>query len=343
MPLRGWDVSDLEEFQKVDELAELKAAHGRALRALAKREQATEELVGAVYQAARDAALGLKIPPVTPPKADKRKQNPESAILLLSDWQWGKITPTYNSDIAAKRVEQLAAKVKSLVDIQRAEHPVRELHIHLLGDLVEGEDVFPGQAHLIDSGLYGQMFGAAESLAKLVREMLAHFERVRVVGVIGNHGRIGRRGVSRPETNADAMMYRIAQMAVGNEKRLEWVETFTQGERHWYAVNEVQGKRWFLFHGDQVGGGFAGFPWYGFGKKLLGWKTSVAPFDYSCGAHFHTPTRMYLNGLTHWNGGSIESTNTFAQEQLAAAGEPCQWLLFQHREGVTAEYLVRLT
>jgi len=229
------------------------------------------------------------------------------------------------------------------VDIQRTAHPVRELHIHLLGDLVEGEDIFPGQAHLIDSGLYSQMFGAAEALARLVREMLGHFEKVKVVGVIGNHGRLGRKGTFRPESNADAMMYRIARMAVGDEKRLDWPETFTQGERHWYAVDNVLGKRWFLFHGDQVGGGFAGFPWYGFGKKLSGWRASVAEFDYSVGAHFHTPTRMYLNGLTHWNGGSIESTNTFAQEQLAAAGEPCQWLLFQNEKGVTAEYLVRLS
>ena len=333
---------DLSEFLKTDELQELKAAHGRALRALAKREQATGELVEAVFQAARDAALGMNIPKVAAPKPDKRKGEPEHAILLVSDWQWGKITPTYNSEIAAVRVKELGEKVKRLVDIQRTEHPVRELHIYLLGDLVEGEDIFPGQAHLIDSGLYSQMFGAAEALARLVREMLGHFEKVKVVGVIGNHGRLGRKGTFRPESNADAMMYRIARMAVGEEKRLDWPETFTQGERHWYAVDNVLGKRWFLFHGDQVGGGFAGFPWYGFGKKLSGWRASVAEFDYSVGAHFHTPTRMYLNGLTHWNGGSIESTNTFAQEQLAAAGEPCKWLLVQTEKGVTAEYLVRL-
>lgn len=333
---------DLSEFLKADELQELKAAHGRALRALAKREQATGELVEAVYQAARDAALGMNIPKVAVPKPDKRKGEPEHAILLASDWQWGKITPTYNSEIAAMRVKELGEKVKRLVDIQRTAHPVRELHIHLLGDLVEGEDIFPGQAHLIDSGLYSQMFGAAEALARLVREMLGHFEKVKVVGVIGNHGRLGRKGTFRPESNADAMMYRIARMAVGDDKRLEWPETFTQGERHWYAVDNVLGKRWFLFHGDSVGGGFAGFPWYGFGKKLSGWRASVAEFDYSVGAHFHTPTRMYLNGLTHWNNGSTESTNTFAQEQLAAAGEPCQWLLFQNQKGVTAEYLVRL-
>ena len=73
---------DLSEFLKTDELQELKAAHCRALRALAKREQATGELVEAVYQAARDAALGMNIPKVTAPKPDKRKSEPEHAILL---------------------------------------------------------------------------------------------------------------------------------------------------------------------------------------------------------------------------------------------------------------------
>jgi hypothetical protein len=333
---------DLKEFKEQDALAELKAAHSRVLRQLAKRDSDREELVAAVYQAAKDSAASMDIEPVFPPKSDKRKAQGETAILILSDWQIGKITPTYNTDIAAERIKMLSDKVRRLVEIQRTSHPVRELRIYLLGDLVEGEDIFPGQAHLIDAGLYQQMFRGAEVLANLVRNMLGEFEKVKVVGVIGNHGRLGRRGTFRPESNADAMMYRIAKMAVGDDKRLEWPETFTAGERHWYATDKVYDKTWFLFHGDQVSGGFAGFPWYGFGKKLQGWNMSVERFDYSVSGHFHTPVRMYLNGLTHWGGGSIESTNTYAQETLAAAGEPCQYLLFQHPEGVTAEYLIRL-
>lgn len=336
-------VSDeLKDFREVDALSELKAAHARVLRQLEKAKISRQDLVDAVYDAAKDAAAAISIPAVAAPKADKRKPTGETAILLLSDWQLGKITPTYNSDVAANRVKQLADKVRKLAEIQRSDHPVRELRIYLLGDLVEGEDIFPGQSHLIDAGLYSQLFNGAEMLAKLVRDMLGDFEKVRVVGVIGNHGRLGRQGTFRPESNADAMMYKIAKMLVGDEKRLEWEDTFTAGERHWYATDKVYDKTWFLFHGDQISGGFAGFPWYGFGKKLLGWNLSVERFDFSAAGHFHTPVRMYLNGLTHWSGGSIESTNTYAQERLAAAGEPCQYLLFQNPEGVTAEYLVRL-
>ena len=332
----------LEDIKATQALEDLRSAHVRTLRALGKAEASRDELVNAVYRAAMESATAMQLPSVPKPEPDKRKGASETAILLLSDWQLGKKTPTYDADVCAERIELLAKKVEKLVEIQRAAHPVRELRIYLLGDLVEGEDIFPGQAHLITGSTYFQLFRGAEILAGLVRRMAATFEKVKVVGVIGNHGRLGRKGTFHPESNVDAMMYRVASMLVSEDKRIEWVETLAKGERAWYATDKVYDKTWFLFHGDQVGGGFAGFPWYGFGKKLQGWNMSVARFDYSASGHFHTPVRMYLNGITHWGGGSTESTNTYAQETLAAAGEPCQYLLFQHPEGVTAEYLVRL-
>jgi hypothetical protein len=333
---------EVASYEAIGEIERLKSAHRKALKKLEDKERDRSELVEAVYQAAREASAAMNIAPVAPARVDKRKADDETAILLLSDWQLGKITPTYNSDVAAERIKSLSDKVERLVEIQRAAHPVKELRVYLLGDLVEGEDIFPGQAHLIDASLYNQIFHGGEILANLVRRLASVFEKVRVVGVIGNHGRLGRRGTFHPESNADAMMYRIASMALKEQKNVEWVETISAGERAWFATDVVKGKTWFLFHGDQVSGGFAGFPWYGFGKKLQGWNMTVARFDYSAAGHFHTPTRMYLNGITHWSGGSTESSNTYAQEQLASAGEPCQWLLFQHESGVTAEYLIRL-
>jgi hypothetical protein len=330
-------------YEATSEIERLKAAHRKALRKLDDKDREKQELIEAVYQAAREAAAAINIEQVKAPKHDGRKGDDETAILLLSDWQLGKITPTYNSEVCADRIKQLADKVQKLVDIQRKAHPVRELRIYLLGDLIEGEDIFPGQAHLVDASLYNQIFHGGEILAGLVRKLSSDFEKIKVVGVIGNHGRLGRKGTFHPESNADAMMYRIASMLLKGQENVEWVETLAEGERAWFAADEVKGKTWFLFHGDQVGGGFAGFPWYGFGKKLQGWNMTVARFDYSAAGHFHTPTRMYLNGITHWSGGSTESSNTYAQEQLASAGEPCQWLLFQHKEGVTAEYLIRLS
>ena len=325
---------------------ELKGALRKAMRDLDQAKRKTDDLVTAVRQAVLDGVSALTIPPVPKPVADKRRGDSEVAVILLSDWQLAKVTPTYSSDVCEQRIERLAEKVVKLTAIQRSAHPVKELRVYLLGDLVEGELIFPGQSHLIDASLYRQVVvDGPRILAGFLRKMAATFEKVHVVGVIGNHGSLGgrARGDYHPESNADAMMYEVTRLITEQEKRITWAPNFTPGERHWYATDTIGNKKWFLFHGDQVRGGHAGFPWYGFGKRLLGWCYSVERFDYAASGHFHTPINQYLNGLRHWGNGSTESDNTYAAEQLAASGEPSQWLLFQHPErGVTAEYLVRL-
>ena len=105
--------------------------------------------------------------------------------------------------------------------------------------------------------------------------------------------------------------------------------------------------KFFLFHGDQVRG-FGGFPWYGFGKKILGWKALAAnglmeDFTHAVAGHYHTPTSLYINDVRVWVNGSTESYNSYAQEQLASMGRPSQFCLFvKPDKGVTAEYLVNL-
>lgn len=338
MPL----VDEAREAQSTDEL---RASLDRTLRTLDKAKASKEELVAAVYRAAKDAAASITVPPVPKPVADKRTGSPEVAICLLADWQLGKITPDYNTDVALDRIARYAEKVVRLIELQRSHHPVKEARIYLLGDLLEGEEIFPGQAHRIDASLYSQLFRGAEALAKVVRTVAATVPSVRVVGAIGNHGALGGpiRRSYHPETNADAMLYNVARMLVSEDKRIQWPETFVAGERAWYAVDEVLGKRWFMAHMDQVKSASLGIPWYGFQKRLLGWATSVAPFDYAVGGHWHVPVRFNVNAITYWGAGSTESSNTYAQEFLASGGQrPSQWLLFQGEDGVTAEYQVFL-
>lgn len=327
------------------EAEELRAANRRLLRQLDRAQASRAELVDAVYRAAKDAASSITVPPVPAPPRDRRKASPEVAICLLADWQWGKTTPEYNSDVAAERVDRYAEKAVKLIGLQRSHHPVTEARIYLLGDLLEGEEIYPGQAHRIDASLYSQVFRSAEALAGVVRRIATAVPKVKVVGAIGNHGAMGGpiRRAYHPETNFDAMLYNVARMLVKDEPRIDWAETFVAGERAWYATDDVMGKRWFLFHGDQIKSASFGIPWYGYSKRLLGWATSVAPFTYSASGHWHTPVRMQVNAITHWGAGSTESANTYAQEWLAAGGQrPSQWLLFAGENGITSEWCVYL-
>lgn len=338
----------LDEALKADAiLSELRESNGRLSRQLQSEKIRTEELVKAVYQAAKDAASGLRLEVVKPPvKRDPRKKVPETAIALLADWQLAKLTASYSSKVCESRIKSYAEKVIELTEIQRADHPVKELRVYLLGDLVEGELIFPGQAHLIDASLYRQvMVDGPRILGGFLRSMLTAFEKVSVVSVIGNHGSLGgkARRDYHPESNADAMMYEATRLILEKEPRLSWDGNVAPRERKWYAIDVVGSKRFFLFHGDQVKGGAFGFPWYGFDRKIKGWER-IYNFDYAVSGHFHTPVRTIYGGVTHWGSGSTESDNTYAAERLAAQGSPSQWLLFCHPErGVTAEYEVHLT
>lgn len=340
-------VSEMIEWEQKHE--DLRQAHDRALRKLESNRRSKEELVEAVYRAVSDAHVGMKMAPVPPPpKVGASKKTAEMVIPVISDWQLAKITPTYSSDVCEQRVELYAEKVLELAAIQRADHPVKECRVWILGDIVEGELIFPGQSHLIDASLYRQVtVDGPRILGNFLRRMLSAFDKVHVTAVIGNHGALG--GRSRrdydPETNADRMLYRIVQQLLAGESRLTWTIPEGQHDRNWYAVDQIGEKSALLFHGDQIRGGFAGMPWYGYLKKVLGWNAGAVEehFDYAVSGHWHQPTSFVLNNKLVYVNGSTESTNTYAMEQLAAVGRPCQWLFFAHpQRGITAEYRVWL-
>lgn len=326
----------------------LRATAASLTRQLQTEKVKTRELVAAVRQAVDENMSGLKVPPVQPPPKDKRRIVPETAIAVISDLQIGKLTPSYTHEVCAERMRLYGQKLARITEMQRSSHPVRDLRVYLLGDLVEGEEIFEGQSHRLSASLFRQvMLDGPEILSGFIRQALSVFDTVHVVGVIGNHGSIGglRRKSYHPETNADAMLYEITRQLLENERRLTWHPNFVSDERKWYAVDTIGSKSYFLFHGDQIKGGMLGFPWYGFGRRLQGWRNGGIPetFDYSFAGHFHTPARFQVNRLTHWNNGTTESDNTYAAENMSAAGRPCQWLLFAHPEhGVTAEYMVYL-
>lgn len=351
-PKEQFDKFAIQEFNRLQlQNEEFKKTNRKLLQDLEKAKHKKADLVNAVYEAVKNNLHLIDIPKVKAPKKDTRKSKEEIAIALLSDIQLAKVTPDYNSDIAEQRVLYYADKICDIARIQRKAHPVKKIAVFALGDIVEGELIFPGQEHLIDSSLYRQVtIDGPRIMIGFLNKLLSEFEEVQCHFVIGNHGALG--GKSRrsynPETNADRMLYKIVEMSFQHEKRISFSIPEGEGERNWYEVANLGDRlKFMLFHGDQVRG-FGGFPWYGFGKKILGWKALASAkmmkdFNYACCGHYHTPNTQYINDVRLWVNGSTESYNTFAQEQLASMGRPCQYLLFgKAGSGVTSEYLINL-
>jgi hypothetical protein len=330
---------DIAAQQREDELR-------RAIRSLELRlhraKSKTAELVDAVYAAARDAAVAH--PPATTvpkPPRDRRTKTDEVALIHATDWQVGKQTETYDSDVAAARIALFGEKVAKITELHRAARPVRRAVLFLGGDMVEGVGIFPGQVWEVDSTLYAQVFRTASMIETLVRRLLASFETVEVWEEAGNHGRLGRKGEMTGGDNMDRMAYGISRERFANEKRLTWHPMVS-----WCALAEIGNYRALLVHGDEIKSFGGNTPAFGILRKVTAWASGVVgPFDDAYMGHFHTPmTLTQPNGNRIYLTGSPESDNQYAAEFVAARGHPSQRLNFvdSNRGRVTAEYHVYL-
>lgn len=344
----GWEDFD-QEVAEDQQISDLKRQLQNCSRQLYEVKHKRADYLATVHEAVQEAVSQIRISPVKPPKAMKSgKGKPEVALALLSDTQTGKITPDYNSDVCKERVALYAEKIIKLTQIQEAHHPVRHCVVAILGDVVEGVDIFPGQQWLIDSTLYKQVFNTTPTfIVEFIRTLLTYFDTVHVECVQGNHGRLGRKGMFGPEDNADKMVYRIVEMKLENEPRVTFDIADPDGEAAWYKILEIGNYKALMIHGDQIRG-HSGFPWYGLGKKVNGWGSGGLGADSDfldvLMGHWHQRASIPLNHRTVWVNGSTESYNTYAMENLAAQSEPTQWLLYVDPEDgrVTASYGVDL-
>lgn len=330
-----------DDIDGAREVEELRQALQRQQRATARAKAQSDDLVAAVYQAAKDAALAVGRPkPVAAPTRDKRRTKPEVALVHTTDWQLGKRTSDYSVDTCTRRIAHMVDKVAELTDIQRTHHPVRDCVLMLGGDMVEGITIFPGQAWEVESHLFEQLFTASRVMQDTVRSLSAMFDRVHVVCEYGNHGRIGRKGENPAGDNIDLIAYRIAADATASD-RVTW-----QLSPDWYQIATIGNYRALLVHGDEIKSFGGNTPAFGILRKCNQWATGVVPaFHDVYMGHWHTPMTLTLaNGGQVYVSGSPESENVYAAEFVAATGRPSQRLHYidPDRGRVTGSYLVWL-
>lgn len=282
--------------------------------------------------------------PGFPQKTKSSGGKPEIAVLHLSDVQWGKVTSSYNSNVARKRLFELAVHVGKVVEARRSNAKIEELRLYLGGDIVEGENIFPGQKHLIDCPVHAQaIHGAAPAIARLILRLLPHFPIISVESVRGNHGKDDKAS----PTNWDEICYEIvkhlllggADLFPERKKLLSRVKFGPIG--HWYRVDKIFNWGNLLIHGNQISGSLGG---NGFKTKIAGWIDAIPePWDYLWLGHFHQMSSWVVNKRTVKVNGTTESDNEYAQEDFAAVGEPSQRLaFFNEKYGLIADYTIYL-
>lgn len=334
---------DISEFGQAQEVFELREALRRTQVALSRSKKRVDELVDATISSARDAVLSMGPIKITPPKPTKQSGKPEVALWDLGDFQGGKLTTSYNSEVMSKRVHMFVDHAIEITDIQRSHHPVTDCAIIFGGDMVEGLFNFPTQPFEIDSTIFAQYVQVSKLLVEVVSRALTIYDRVTVVAEWGNHGRIGSKRAAVPRSdNTDRMCYELARQLLAGESRLTWNDCPEDIQR--LQIGEY---RAIVLHGDEIGrNGFASQNTIV--NHVNRWRSGAYPWSFlDCYVHHyhHHYEQSLADGRGHVYGtGSTESDNRYASIGLASAGHPSQRLHFiDPRKGrVSAQYQVYL-
>jgi hypothetical protein len=277
---------------------------------------------------------------------------PQTCLLLFSDLHIGSVIREqdtggmgrYDYPTFKRRLNSLRDSVRSIAHHHRQSHPVRKLVIAALGDNVEGETIFPSQRLGIDMDVLTQSFKAVEDIAEFLVSLLDTFETIEFCGVVGNHGRIGRKGDTKTYVNWDHVIYRaLAYKFEGTdwEKRI----SFEIPESFWIDKT-IEGHSFMFRHGDGIKG-WAGIPWYGITRSVSRWialaNARDKRFEYMAMGHFHQKAEIEIPAGEVFVNGSFVGASEFSVEVMEQISAATQLLLMVHpKYGVAARYPVVL-
>jgi hypothetical protein len=249
------EINEEEEYLEIIEKEKQKATKNKEKRLLQKllKEKAITELI---VQTIKECIVSFPAPEKVKPKKTRETKDYEEALLLFSDAQIGeeiKLEDTngfgeYNINIFKKRMSYLTDSIREIAEKQY--NKIDTLNIFMLGDNVDGLGIYRGQEHHLDVLVVDQVLIGAEEMAKSLIECLDTFDKIKVWGIVGNHGRVGRKGENPTTVNWDYVLYKIMEKMLDNYKeRIEWIIP----KSNW-CIADVCGENFLLLHGDTIKG-----------------------------------------------------------------------------------------
>jgi hypothetical protein len=347
-------MSFVDEVDEVSEQEALRDALRRAQKQLAKAKNTTQALVDATLVGAKDAMLSMgPVARVAVPTIRTKSgiTYEEVALWDTGDWQGSKITTSYNTEVAKKRIDHFVDEAIKLTTYRRATAKVNTCVVLFGGDMIEGLFNFPSQAFEIDNSLFGQYVWVSRKVVDVVRKALATYKLVIVSAEWGNHGRVGSKRDNVPRSdNFDRMVFHLAKEILHEEieaGRLVWPESEEDVQRV-----EVGNYRALNIHGDEVGrNGFAS------PSTLIRhadrWKSGAFRVNgefwdfrdvYIHHYHTHAEFPMANGEGAIYQTGSTESDNRYARDSMASSAIPSQRVHFidPAKGRVTAQHKVML-
>ena len=236
------------------------------------------------------------------------------------DPKWVQGISEYNSDMFKTRNETWLHKVCTFREQDRASLGLNKLVIHILGDIVTGEMIYPGQAYSIDAPVVDQVMMCLEIYTNIILHLAEEFPEIEIFAIQGNHGRYGRKGEGHPRSNFDYLLYRMLQKALIRQENIKVFvsESPTMLVKHGnfnFALN----------HNDDTRA-WSGIPYYGLDRKArrLGDLYGIH-IHYKLGGHFHSPAN--LNDETLLNG-TLMGGSDLSINKMRVASRPSQKIFY---------------
>lgn len=325
----------------------IQARHDRAVaEKLIDQQALTDLLVDAVERGAKQA------PPVIWRPATEILIRPDAAeevpVALLSDIHVGTLVDAeemgglgqYNFEILKRRLDRYQTRIAQAIDLHRRDAKIKKMVVYMLGDMVEGEVIFDGQAFRIELITVDQLFEGASYIEAWLLGLLATglVEEIHVVCIYGNHGRTThKKGASKAHSNWDYVLYRHMAKVLQHETRIKWFIP-----KAWFALVDVMGWRIYGTHGDTVKS-WMGIPFYGIqrhdARTTLLLQSVGVDYHYMVYGDKHiTATLPRVTGQQIMNGSTVGGSD-FSMHQLSTASEPMQTLFgINERHGKTWQY-----
>lgn len=232
-------------------------------------------LEAAVVELMRDYRDQMPVPkvPQLNTEAPKRVKTKETLCIVISDTHTGEEVSEeamhginkYDHIVFISRMDAYFEKIKSIALENMAGFEFEEVHLYLLGDLVNGmygamhdELIITQSADLMES-----VYGTAYVLVQFIALLRQFFGKVVVCAAPGNHGRMSRKPMHKmPHMNWDMIIPQIASSFFFNDKNVVW-----NIPKSFFFIDQIYGETFLGLHGHQVKG-WASIPWYGINKTV---------------------------------------------------------------------------
>lgn len=318
----------IDDMVGAEKEAEKKRQTDRLLKELVKEKAGTEIVVDILSDVIPMA--NFKPKPFKPVR-DKKKE--EVIMICLSDVHVGR----YSATSLERKMNELYKGVIKVTEIHRSAYPVNELVINFIGDLLDGDGIFPAQTYEQKFYLMEQMFTyGLPMMTNLINQLSNHFEKVTIYATPGNHGRVNK--YTDRELNYDTIFAEAMKIATQNNPRLEWHITWD-----WYQVANIMGWGFLLTHGANIRT-WMNLPFYGMKEKGMRWQGSLPEkWNYLIMGHFHSILAFRWNNFKAYVNGTWLDNDDFALRELGMDSTTAQLLIgINKKYGTTWHYEIKL-